>query len=285
MNILTDLKNNKNLSHNEQLIADYILHNPDQVIQMNAKELAKVCFVSIATIYRLCDKLNLSGFSELKVRISSSIHENMFESEDFDYDFPVKKYQTHYQIIHKLKEDYENTLASTANLFNLDVIRQVANALNKAKKIDIYTSAGNIYFAQNFMFQMHEIGKVIEVPVEEYHQRLCAANSDESHLAIMITFGGRGLLTDIIPEILHENKTPILLISSLDGDFKKINPDYQLYISSYENHYHKISSFSTRLSILYILDVLYMSCFELDYDKNLEKKLVAYRKISQQKDL
>lgn len=134
------------------------------------------------------------------------------------------------------------------------------------------------------MFQMQEIDKMVNVPIEEYHQRLCAANSDETHLAIMITFGGRGLLTDLIPEILHENKTPILLISSIDGDFEKIGADYQLYISPYENHYHKISSFSTRLSILYILDVLYMSCFELDYDKNLHKKLTSYQKISPQKD-
>lgn len=147
MNILTELKNNKNLSNNEKMIADHILRYPDQVIQMNAKDLAKTCFVSVATIYRLCDKLNLSGFSELKVKISSSIHESLSASEDFDYDFPVKKFQTHYQIIQKLKEDYENTLTSTAHLFNLEVVRQVANALKKAEKIDIYTSAGNIYFA------------------------------------------------------------------------------------------------------------------------------------------
>lgn len=283
MNIFAELKNNKKLSHNEQVIADYILKYPDQVIQMNTKELSKACFVSVATIYRLCDKLSLSGFSELKVKISSSIHENYLEAEGFDYDFPVKKNQTHYQIIQKLKEDYENTLNSTANLFNLDVVRQAANALKKAKKIDIYTSAGNIYFAQNFMFQMQEIGKEVNVPIEEYHQRLCAANSDATHLAIMITFGGRGLLTEAISQMLYDNQTPILLISSVDFKFEKIKVDYQIHISPYENHYRKISSFSTRFSILYILDVLFMSYFQLDYDKNLEKKLSLYHQISQKK--
>ena len=45
------------------------------------------------------------------------------------------------------------------------------------------------------------------------------------------------------------------------------------------NHYKKISSFSTRLSILYILDVLYTCYFKLDYQENIEKKLAYYNNI------
>ena len=78
---------------------------------------------------------------------------------------------------------------------------------------------------------------------------------------------------------MHKVKTPIVLISSYDYTFKDLDPDYQLYISPYENHYKKISSFSTRLSILYILDVLYTCYFKLDYQENIEKKLAYYNNI------
>ena len=47
-------------------------------------------------------------------------------------------------------------------------------------------------------------------------------------------------------------------------------------MSHHEDHYHKISSYSTRLSLLYILDVLYTCYFELDYEENLSKKLHYY---------
>lgn len=279
MNLFINLKENKDLSKNERILADYILKHPEDVLKMSSKDLGKECFVSTATVYRLCDKLGLSGFSDLKIKITSSLDDYRKSNEDFNFDFPVNQFQTHYEIIQKIKEDYEQTLNLTANLFSLDQLRLIASAMEKAQIIDVYTSAGNINFALNFQFQMQEIGIQVNVPVDEYQQRLIAASSNENHLAIIITFGGRGILSDILPRILHKVKTPIVLISSYDYTFKDLDPDYQLYISPYENHYKKISSFSTRLSILYILDVLYTCYFKLDYQENIEKKLAYYNNI------
>lgn len=278
MNLFINLKENKELSKNERILADYILKHPEDVLKMSSKDLGKECFVSTATVYRLCDKLGLSGFSDLKIKITSSLDDYRKSNEDFNFDFPVNQFQTHYEIIQKIKEDYEQTLNLTANLFSLDQLRLIASAMEKAQIIDVYTSAGNINFALNFQFQMQEIGIQVNVPIDEYQQRLIAASSNENHLAI-ITFGGRGILSDILPRILHKVKTPIVLISSYDYTFKDLDPDYQLYISPYENHYKKISSFSTRLSILYILDVLYTCYFKLDYQENIEKKLAYYNNI------
>ena len=279
MNLFINLKENKDLSKNERILANYILKHPEDVLKMSSKDLGKVCFVSTATVYRLCDKLGLSGFSDLKIKITSSLDDYRKSNENFNFDFPVNQFQTHYEIIQKIKEDYEQTLNLTANLFSLDQLRLIASAMKKAQIIDVYTSAGNINFALNFQFQMQEIGKQVNVPIDEYQQRLIAASSGENHLAIIITFGGRGILSDILPRILHKVKTPIVLISSYDYTFKDFDPDYQLYISSYENHYKKISSFSTRLSILYVLDVLYTCYFKLDYQENIEKKLAYYNNI------
>ena len=279
MNLFINLKENKDLSKNERVLADYILKHPEDVLKMSSKYLGKVCFVSTATVYRLCDKLGLSGFSDLKIKITSSLDDYRKSNEDFNFDFPVNQFQTHYEIIQKIKEDYEQTLNLTANLFSLDQLRLIASAMEKSQIIDVYTSAGNINFALNFQFQMQEIGIQVNVPVDEYQQRLIAASSNENHLAIIITFGGRGILSDILPRILHKVKTPIVLISSYDYTFKDLDPDYQLYISPYENHYKKISSFSTRLSILYILDVLYTCYFKLDYQENIKKKLAYYNNI------
>lgn len=279
INIFNELKVKDKFSHNEQIIADYILNNPLEVLEMNAKELSQECYVSIATIYRLCEKLDISGFSELKIRISNSIH-NYQKDDNFNFNFPVKEYQTHYEIIGKLKEDYDKTINSTSNLFSLEQLKLVVNAMKKAKYIDIYTSAGNIYFALNFKFQMKEIGIEVNVPIEEYQQRLYAASSNKEHFSIIISFEGRGMLSNLIAKILKENKSPLLLISSFDAKLQSVEPTYNLYISPYENHYNKISSYSTRLSILFILDVLYTCYFELEYKTNLDKKINYYKKIN-----
>ena len=65
---------------------------------MSSKDLGKACFVSTATVYRLCDKLNLAGFSDLKIKITSSLNDYLKSNGDFNFDFPVNPYQTHYEI-------------------------------------------------------------------------------------------------------------------------------------------------------------------------------------------
>ena len=48
---------------------------------------------------------------------------------------------------------------------------------------------------------------------------------------------------------------------------------------SYEHKYVKLANFSTKLSLLYILDGLYSCYFEIDYKNNLEKR-IKYAQLS-----
>ena len=280
MNILSKLKSHEHLSHNEKTLREYILMHPNDVLDMDAKELSLACFVSTSTIYRLCEKLGVGGYAELKVKIAGAIKEFSNNDDVFDYDFPIKESQTHHEILNSLKEDYEQTLNATYNFFDLDQLKKITAALKKAKHIDIYTSAGNIYFAENFVFQMREIGVHVNLPIEEYNQSLSIAQSDETHLAIVISFEGRGFLIDATISSLQERKTPILLISTRKYLSKKNNINYHLSLCPYENHYKKVSSFSTRFSLLYILDALYSCYFALDYNENIDKKMKYYDTIS-----
>lgn len=244
INIFVELQNNLDkLSNYEQIIAKYILQHPQQVLSMNSKELSMKCAVSQATVYRLCDKLGISGFSELKIKISAYMDDYLKNNQEFDFDFPIKQFQTHYEIIGKIKEDYQKTINITADMFNLDELRLVITEMKKAKQVDIYTSAGNIYFALNFKFQMQEIGVNVNVPIDEYQQRLLAASGDNNHFAIIISFQGRGILSNILPKILKEKQTKMLLISAYGYNFKNFDPDYHLFINNHENHYKKYLHF------------------------------------------
>lgn len=280
MNIFSKLNKITNLTENEKTLVKYIENNSEDFIKMSAVEISEVTFVSTSTIYRLCQKLNLAGLSELKLQVSMSISEYLKEDTSIDYNYPFKENETQNQITIKIKELYEQTLISTLNLIDTKQLKLISNVLNKSHHIDFYTSAGNIYFAQNFKFQMQEIGTFVNVPIEEYHQLLTASTSDESHVAIIVSFEGRGFIIEKLARTLKTNKTPIILISSTNKNSLTKYANYHLYLSSNENHYNKISSFSTRLSLLYILDCIYTSYFKFNYNKNITYKLDAYKKLS-----
>ena len=280
MNIFSKLDKLTNLTENEKTLVSYMQNNPEIFVKMSALEISEACFISTSTIYRLCQKLDLSGLSELKVQVSMSINEYLKEKSSLDYNYPFKQNETQNQIVLKMKELYEQTLVSSLNLIDLEQLKLISNVLEKAQHIDFYTSAGNLYLAENFKFQMQEIGTFINVPIEEYHQLLTASTSDKNHIAIIVSFEGRGIIIEEIAAILKENKTPIILISSTNENPITKYANYHLYLSSNENHFNKISSFSTRLSLLYVLDCLYTCYFKFNYEKNVNYKLNAYKKLS-----
>lgn len=54
------------LTQSELSVLQYIDVHSNEVLTMSIQELSEKVFFSTATILRLCKKLNLSGFSELK---------------------------------------------------------------------------------------------------------------------------------------------------------------------------------------------------------------------------
>jgi DNA-binding MurR/RpiR family transcriptional regulator len=273
------MDNLTNLTENEKILVSFIKENPEAFVKMTSAEISKASFVSNATIYRLCKKLDLAGISEFKILISASASDYLKERTTLDFNYPIHPNETQHQITRTLQELYGQTVVSTLNNLDLEQLRQAASLMKKKPSIDLYTSAGNLFFAENFKFQMQEIGRFVNVPVEEYHQRLTAAASGSSHLSIVVSYGGRGTVIPKIVDTLQKNKSPILLISSTEEiPFAKA-ATHHLYLSSNENHYNKISSFATRLSLLFLLDCLYTSYFKLDYEENIALKMDYYHKI------
>ncbi|MFW3587625.1 MurR/RpiR family transcriptional regulator [Vagococcus fluvialis] len=277
MTILADLSKLTDLAPNEQELVSYIKKNPKEVLSMSSKELTESSFVSVATLYWLLGKLNLTSFSDLKVSLATNVRDDLMP---VDPDYPIQETDTTHTSIQKMKSLYQQTLDDTFVLFDEKTMENSIALMNQAKVIDVYSSSANLHLAKNFKFQMQEIGCLINVPDEDYVQRLSAANSDENHLAIVISYGGRGQTTIEVMKILEENKTPILLITSSQNNPFLEKAREVLYLSSNENHYNKISSFSTRFSILMVLDVLYANYFNQNSLANKEYKLANYQKMN-----
>lgn len=67
-----DLINSLTLAEIDTL--KYVDNNKEKVFELSIQELAKITFVSTATIMRLCKKLGFSGFAELKYHLKEEIN-------------------------------------------------------------------------------------------------------------------------------------------------------------------------------------------------------------------
>lgn len=280
MNLLKKLSQLENITPNERELVNHIINHPKETLSLTSKELADVAYVSVATVYRLLTKLDLTGFNEFKVELISSL-KKLNNSEKIDPNYPILATDSTEDVIYRMSQLYQNTLDETINLFDENELKESVALLLEASQIDVYASAGNLYFAKNFQFQLQEIGCLINVPEEDYSQRLSAANSTDQNVALIVSYGGRSQTTQAVVKILNKNKTPIILLTSTQKNPISEFATKQLYMASIENHFDKISSFSTRLSLLTIFDLLYAEIFNQNFEKNSQYKLKNYQKMNE----
>lgn len=275
MDLFTKIKAMNSFTESEQTFIDFIFNHPYDVIQLNLQQLSKTSYVSISTIYRVMEKLEINGLNQLKLQISESLKNNE-NLKNIDYNYPFQKTNTHYQILTQMLELYDQTLKNTINLIDLDVLLHTVQALKKANNIYIFPSIGNYFMAESFQQNMLEIGVKVDIIKEAYYQHWHVQLCDENDIVMLISYAGR---TPQIMDIVHDlNKKniPIILISSTIHTPIDQFAKYHLYFSSYEDSEEKIASFSSRISLQYLLDCIYACYFNRDYEKNLEYKIKNY---------
>lgn len=275
MDLFTKIKAMNSFTESEQTFIDFIFNHPYDVIQLNLQQLSKTSYVSISTIYRVMEKLEINGLNQLKLQISESLKNNE-NLKNIDYNYPFQKTNTHYQILTQMLELYDQTLKNTINLIDLDVLLHTVQALKKANNIYIFPSIGNYFMAESFQQNMLEIGVKVDVIKEAYYQHWHVQLCDENDIVMLISYACR---TPQIMDIVHDlNKKniPIILISSTIHTPIDQFAKYHLYFSSYEDSEEKIASFSSRISLQYLLDCIYACYFNRDYEKNLEYKIKNY---------
>lgn len=131
MDLFTKIKAMNSFTESEQTFIDFIFNHPYDVIQLNLQQLSKTSYVSISTIYRVMEKLEINGLNQLKLQISESLKNNE-NLKNIDYNYPFQKTNTHYQILTQMLELYDQTLKNTINLIDLDVLLHTVQALKKS---------------------------------------------------------------------------------------------------------------------------------------------------------
>src|SRR5690554_3182301 len=77
---------------------------------------------------------------------------------------------------------------------------------------------------------------------------------------------------DFSADLLHmlkRNRSEIVLISSMKEHVLSNHGTYNLYLASMEDHNQMIVPFSSKLSLLYVFDMLYAQYFKIDYEQNV----------------
>ncbi|MFV0393270.1 MAG: MurR/RpiR family transcriptional regulator [Coprobacillaceae bacterium] len=248
--ILQQIKKIKNLTFQEQEIADYILINPECILENNAKELAKLTFTSSSTVVRFCKKLGYEGYPNFQLQYTKEHVSNIqYKNHLVTKDMLVK------DVIDVVDNLYHYIVEETKQMLSKETLVRIVNYMLQAKKIDFYASDINYSRIQSMCLKLNTINIQAQAYNALNQSYLRSVNPKEC-LSFVVSHSGKNQsMIDIAYALRKHNVTTIALTSNIEPALELVCNE-SLYMFSTDDELHAIQY---GLSLEYILDVLY-SC-------------------------
>jgi DNA-binding MurR/RpiR family transcriptional regulator len=249
------------LPESEKKIASYILYNPSAVLTMTAAELGDASSTSSSAVIRLCKSLNLSGFQELKMRILGDIN-SLHEASYSD----IKKNDTVTSIMQSLRNNAIKSIDETMQFLNEETLKNCVELINKADTILIYGMGASFLAAKDAQQKFIRVNKSCYAMEDTHLNATMIANLAKNDLVIGISTSGETKETIRLVELANLRNINTIGITKYGKSTLGKLSKYNLYTPSSIETPFRSAATASRMSQLYIIDVLFMCYATSKYD-------------------
>ncbi|WP_339024547.1 MurR/RpiR family transcriptional regulator [Spiroplasma endosymbiont of Agriotes lineatus] len=233
-------------------IATFILNNLEQIDNWTSTSAADACFTSSSSIIRFCQKLNLSGWTELKYQLKIINQRIKISERQVNCNLQLKDNVAYFFNEYKKIRDEDN------KRLYLDFINKDTDLIVKkiidAKKIFIFGFGISYYPVISFVQRLRWVDKnvICENDINVIYSYLSLITEDDVVICVSLS-GTNSLIGEIIEEV--KDKGYSIGIFNKETKLAKNFKSYFLITSDEEQLWNV---FSVRLQLLMqLLDFLY----------------------------
>ena len=236
----------KTLTKTELKIVEQINdENKKKLIYLSISEFSEMTGAAEATIVRFCHKLDYNGYQDFKLHLSQEL-----PKEKFNYD-----------VSSRVAIDMIDAINESKNEVDFNMLNEIVSKIKDYKRIYIF-AVGNSYISaltlRNVLLKM---GLNVMGEPEGHMQTFMAANTSSEDLAIFISVSGSTKDIIQLAQIVKQNNTTVLSITSHSRSPLVQYSDY-LLLNSRHDQLTKSGSITTIVSQQYIISVLLDSIIE-----------------------
>lgn len=240
------------------MLADYLLKYEGDIGDLTSTKLSEELFISIATATRLSSRMELDGFSHLKIQLAqarSNPYLPCFEDQMFNFYF----------------EQMTSILSNTLGCVNREQIDMIARELDSSSKINFF-AVGSSNIAVRYLGQkLTKINKTVTHHPDSHMQHVEAMHSNSTIVGFGVSYSG--LTAEIIGNLQTTKRhggTTILITSNQNVNYNFV--DYTIKVPKTENDRNN-DSISKRFTSVITLDLIYLALLEANPQYNQKLKL------------
>ena len=237
----------------EKKIANYIMQNHKEVVNMTIGDLAEASGTSVATISRFCRKCGVDGFHHLKIGLAKEIVEN-------DTDMPVSNDISRKDIGQSLQNILANKieeLRQTVSLIDEKQLNTILDCIQNAGTVQLVAVGNTIPVALDGAFKLNEIGiRAVAGTIWET-QLTFSLSLKPGDVLIAISNSGESRQVAKMVRVAKKNGVTTIGITNNPRSTIGSDVDYHIQTATREKIFLNEFCFS-RVSAMTVMEILYL---------------------------
>ncbi len=261
------------LSKSEKMVADYILNNISDLLNLSIDELSESAGVSKPSVVRFSKSLGYSGYKELKKSVISDFNDRAFQNYSSEQYADIRHLSGISMIKNSVKTNSIKSIEDTISLLDDDTLKSVVSHIIKAYSIRLFGTGASSVVAEDLYYKLLRIGKNVCHSSDLHIQLTYAATLTENDVAIIFSYSG---LTKEMIEIMNIAKRcrakTVAVTKYSKSDFVN-NADYVIHTVAPEVE-RRSGAMVSRIAQLVVVDLLFSAVASQDYEHvkdNLQK--------------
>jgi len=173
------------LAEAERRVATFVVRYAQQVPEMSITELAERCRTSEATVVRVCKRLGLRGYQELRIRLSAEL-----ATEQPQIAGEVRRGDGLEQACEKVFAATGAALQETLRVLNRSALARVVERVARARRVDLYGVGASGVVAVDAALKLLRIGVQAQAFTDPHLQATSAALLGHRDVAVGISHSG-----------------------------------------------------------------------------------------------
>lgn len=240
------------LNKAEKRVAEIAQRDPGGVIKMTIKELAKLADTSETTVFRFCDKLGYTGFSEFKINLALGMYDKEKELHS-----EISKDDVPYTVAQKMLNSYINSAQKTIDDLDITHIEAIAEVVKKANALYFFGMGGSYSIANDARHKFIRLNQNTFAEADPHWQTLLVATGRENDVCILISNSGSNKdLIEQIPYFKSKGLITVGISSSASTPLAQAT-DYHL-VAHEEGARFVTEAMESRQTTMLLLDILFV---------------------------
>ena len=271
MNVLEALGQGHGFTDGEVAIAEYLLAHADEISGMPIGTLASEMHRSKSSIVRLCRKIGLEGYRDLRIQIARDLERVRAQPRVVNPDRPFVEDSSVADITAAIAALVKQAIDATYSSLDIASVRKAAQLMLESRRVVYYALGDSCAAISVFVQLMYKLGVVCAPGLPMGDRGVLGRTLDSKDLAIIVTYSGNLVRTyrSTIDMLRARGCKTILITGNPSLGERMLGTDCIFLLPSGETREERLATFFSQACTQYVLNCIFSEAYTANYQGNL----------------